>query len=216
MIQMKKRLIIKGPKVQDVGYRLFLFEIAESNALTGFQARNISEGVEILIEGEESNINNFVKTATTSFPPHAQVEKIITEDYEGIVMSIENFYRLFTLQQLVKMATTGIELLNKQDTLLEKQDQMLKKQDQMLEKQDIMLKKQDQMLEKQDIMIQKQDQMLEKQDQMLKKQDQMLEKQDIIIKEIRGLREDLRVFIEERFSKIEKEIAMIKEKIGLK
>jgi acylphosphatase len=199
---MKKRLIIKGPKVQDVGYRLFLFEIAESNALTGFQARNISEGIEILIEGEESNINNFVKTATTSFPPHAQVEKIITEDYEGIVMSIENFYRLFTLQQLVKMATTGIELLNKQDTLLEKQDQML-------EKQDIMLKKQDQMLEKQD-------QMLKKQDQMLKKQDQMLEKQDIIIKEIRGLREDLRVFIEERFSKIEKEIAMIKEKIGLK
>jgi acylphosphatase len=215
---MKKRLIIKGPKVQDVGYRLFLFEIAESNALTGFQARNISEGVEILIEGEESNINNFVKTATTSFPPHAQVEKIITEDYEGIVMSIENFYRLFTLQQLVKMATTGIELLNKQDTLLEKQDQMLEKQDimiqkqdimiqkqdimiqkqdQMLEKQDQMLKKQDQMLEKQDIMLkkqdqmlEKQDQMLEKQDQMLKKQDQMLEKQDIIIKEIRGLRED--------------------------
>jgi len=216
MIQMKKRLIIKGPKVQDVGYRLFLFEIAESNALTGFQARNINEGVEILIEGEESNINNFVKTATTSFPPHAQVEKIITEDYEGIVMSIENFYRLFTLQQLVKMATTGIELLNKQDTLLEKQDQMLEKQDIMIQKQDIMIQKQDQMLEKQDQMLKKQDQMLEKQDQMLKKQDQMLEKQDTIIKEIRGLREDLRVFIEERFSKIEKEIAMIKEKIGLK
>ncbi len=178
MIRMKKRLVIKGPKIQDVGYRLFLFEIAESNALTGFQARNISEGIEVLIEGEESNMNNFIKATITSFPPHAQVEKVITEDYERVVMSIENFYRLFTLQQLVKMATAGVELLEKQDTLLNKQDQMLKKQDTMIEKQEMMLKKQDEMLAKQDIMI---------------------EKQDIIIKEIKGLREDLKIFIEERF-----------------
>ncbi|MGC8948162.1 MAG: hypothetical protein ACP5OK_02350, partial [Thermoprotei archaeon] len=139
---------------------------------------NISEGIEVLIEREEAIMNNFIKATITSFPPHAQVEKVITEDYEGVVMSIENFYRLFTLQQLVKMATAGVELLEKQDTLLNKQDQMLKKQDTMIEKQEMMLKKQDEMLAKQDIMI---------------------EKQDIIIKEIKGLREDLKIFIEERF-----------------
>ena len=39
---MKKLLVIKGPKVRDVGYRLLLFELAESSGLVGFQARNVN------------------------------------------------------------------------------------------------------------------------------------------------------------------------------
>ena len=42
----------------------------------------------------------------------------------------------------------------------------------------------------------------------------MLEKQDETIKEIKGVREDLKSYMEERFERIEHEIAAIKVKIG--
>lgn len=102
--------MIKGPRVHDVGYRLFLLEIAESSSLISFQARNIEDGIEVLIEGTDANINNFLRIAPTTFPERAEVEKIIVEDYEGPIISVESFYRLFTLQQLVKMADAGIEM----------------------------------------------------------------------------------------------------------
>jgi len=43
----------------------------------------------------------------------------------------------------------------------------------------------------------------------------MLEKQDETIDEIRGLRYDMKAYMEQRFNKIEQEIVAIKEKIGL-
>jgi len=96
--------MIKGQKVQDVNYKLLLFEFAELNRLMGFHVRNIDGDVEVLMEGDEKNIDNFIKTVMISHPPHVKVEKIITKEYEGIVMSIESFYRLFKLQLLVEIA----------------------------------------------------------------------------------------------------------------
>ena len=43
----------------------------------------------------------------------------------------------------------------------------------------------------------------------------MLEKQDETIDEIRGLRYDLKAYMEKRFDRIEQEIIAIKEKIGI-
>jgi acylphosphatase len=234
---MKKRVIIRGDKVQDVGYRLFLLEVAESFGLKGFQARNVENYVEFLVEGEEKQVTAFIKFAKTNYPEFAKVEAVVDEDYDGNVMSIEGFYRSFSLNQLVKIVNTGISMLGRQDLMLEKQDSMLEKQDAllekqdkmlgkqdlmlgkmdlMLEKQDKMLEKQDKMLEKQDLMLGKMDIMLEKQDKVLEKQDKMLEKQDILINEVKDLRKDLKAYMEERFQKIELEIARIKEKIGIK
>jgi len=188
----KKKVTIRGEKVQDV--RLFLLEAAESIGLKGFQARNVENYVEFLIEGEEKQVTEFVNFARTNFPEFAKVEAVSEEDYEGSVMSIEGFYRSFSLNQLVKIVNAGISMLGKQDIMIEKQDSMLRKQD---------------------LMIEKQDKMLEKQDLMLKKQDKMLEKQDILINEVKELRKDLKAYMEERFQKIESEIAKIKEKIGI-
>jgi acylphosphatase len=227
---MKRRVIIKGDKVQDVGYRLFLLEVAESFGLKGFQARNVENYVEFLVEGEEKQVTAFIKFAKTNYPEFAKVEAVIDEDYDGNVMSIEGFYRSFSLNQLVKIVNTGISMLGRQDLMLEKQGSMLEKQDALLEKQDKMLGKQDLMLGKMDLMLEKQDKMLEKQDKMLEKQDLMLgkmdimlekqdkvlEKQDILINEVKDLRKDLKAYMEERFQKIELEIARIKEKIGIK
>jgi len=43
----------------------------------------------------------------------------------------------------------------------------------------------------------------------------MLEKQDMTIGEIRGLREDLKSYMEDRFDKLEHEIKIIKAKLGM-
>jgi hypothetical protein len=50
---------------------------------------------------------------------------------------------------------------------------------------------------------------------MLDKQDMMLDKQDETIGELRGLREDLKSYMEERFDKLEREIEIIKAKLGM-
>lgn len=63
----------------------------------------------------------------------------------------------------------------------------------------------------------KMDQMLDKQDQMLDKQDQMLEKQDETTGEIRDLRDDLVMHSNtERLTRMEKDIRVIKSKIGIR
>jgi len=212
----KRRILVKGSRVQDVGYRLFLYYEAENLGLAGLQARNVGKDVEILAEGEENCMNEFVKFIKENYPKHAEVEKVEVYDYNGVVMDIERYYRSLTVEQLAKIVDAGLGLVGGQSKILEKQDSMLKKQDSMLKKQDLMIQKQDEMLKKQDLMIQKQDLMIQKQDEMLKKQDLMIQKQDEMLNELRELRKDLKAFIDERFKRIEDEIKTIKEKIGLR
>lgn len=162
----KKKVVIKGEKVQDVGYRLFLLEAAESIGLKGFQARNVEDYVEFMVEGDDNKVAEFISFARTNYPELAKVEKVTVEDYEGNIMSIEGFYRSFSASQLVKIVNVGVSMLGKQDA-------------------------------------------------MSGKMDKMLEKQDVLISEVRNLREDLKAYMDERFRRLEMEIAKIKEKIRI-
>ena len=236
----RKRIVIKGEVVQDIGYRLFLYESAEAMDISKFQARNIEGGVEVLIGGEDISVDKFVEFIREERPERAEVEEIEEEEYKGKIKPIERFAQSFMLAQMGKFVNIGMEMLatekgikkdtgmtlEKQDLTLEKQDSMLEKQDSMLEKMDSMLGKQDSMLEKQDLMLGKQDSMLEKQDLMLGKQDETIgairevsEKIDLgkedIVAEISSLREDLRSYMENKFAGIEREITEIKVKIGM-
>ncbi|MGC8832345.1 MAG: acylphosphatase, partial [Thermoproteota archaeon] len=125
----KKKVIIKGEMVQDVGYRLFLLEAAESMGLRGFQARNVEDYVEFFVEGDDDRVMEFTSFARANYPELAKVEKVIVEDYEGNVTSIDGFYRSFSTSQLVKMVNIGVSMLQKQENMLQKQDDMLQKQD---------------------------------------------------------------------------------------
>ncbi len=149
---MKRRIVIKGEKVQDVGYRLFLLELTEQLGLRGFQAKNIGNHVECVIEGEEEKVRSFLEFIRSNHPEFASVRDIIDEEYQGNVMSVEGFYRLLSLQQLVKIVNAGLG---------------------------------------------------------------MLEKQDETIEEIKALRYDLKAWMDERFSRIEREISEIKTRIGM-
>lgn len=170
---MKRRIKIRGERVQDVGYRLFLMQFAEQLGLRGFQARNVVDGVECLVEGDEEKVKDFLELTRTRFPEFASVREVIDEEYEGSVMSTEGFYRMLSLEQLVKIVNVGLSMLEKQDAMLGKQDTMLGKMD------------------------------------------LMLEKQDAMIDEIRALRQDLKSWMDERLSRIEREIAEIKLRIGM-
>ncbi|MBO3841705.1 MAG: acylphosphatase [Candidatus Brockarchaeota archaeon] len=58
----KGRVLIRGSRVQDVGYRLFLLNLASESNLTGFQARNVdTDCVEALYEGGEEETKMFVE-----------------------------------------------------------------------------------------------------------------------------------------------------------
>ncbi len=172
--------MIKGDRVQDAGYRLFLLDAAEDLGLKGFQARNIKDYVEFIVEGDDDRVIEFIEFAKSNYPEFAKVDEVREEDYGGEVMSMDRFYHRFSVDQLAKIVNGGIGMIGRQDTMIEKQDLILGKMDLMLEK-----------------------------------QGEMLRKQDETIMEIRALREDLKSYMEERFEKIEREIAAIKAKIGL-
>ena len=215
----RKRIVIKGEVVQDIGYRLFLYESAEAMDISKFQARNIEGGVEVLIGGEDISVDKFVEFIREERPERAEVEEIEEEEYKGKIKPIERFAQSFMLAQMGKFVNIGMEMLAtekgiKKDTgmTLEKQDLTLEKQDSMLEKMDSMLGKQDSMLEKQDLMLGKQDETIGAIREVSEKID--LGKEDIVA-EISSLREDLRSYMENKFAGIEREITEIKVKIGM-
>ena len=69
--------------IQGVGFRPFIYRIAVKNGLKGY-VRNMGDaGVEILLEGEEKAINNFLKDLKEKKPPLAQIHEVITTKLSG-------------------------------------------------------------------------------------------------------------------------------------
>ena len=111
---MQKRLLIKGPKVHEVGYRLFLLDEAEFRSIPYLSARNIkneTEVVDVLMGGEKEQVESFIEFVRTNFPEDAEVDSISLEDYEGNIRTIESFSRSFSFSQLSKIARTGVAML---------------------------------------------------------------------------------------------------------
>jgi acylphosphatase len=163
---MKRRLIIKGDVVQDIGFRLFLYEHAEVLDITEFQARNIERAVEVLVGGDEAEVAKFVEFVEHERPERADVEDIVIEEYEGKIKPIDRFAQSFMLAQMGKFVNIGMEMLATEKAIKKNTGKILGKQDETLS-------------------------------------------------EIKGLREDLKSYMEERFERIEHEIAAIKAKIGV-
>jgi hydrogenase maturation protein HypF len=68
---------IKGI-VQGVGFRPFIFNLAENHHLTGW-VRNSSSGVEITVNGDKSDIDKFIAEIRLNAPPLARIDSVITE-----------------------------------------------------------------------------------------------------------------------------------------
>jgi hydrogenase maturation protein HypF len=87
--------------VQGVGFRPFIYRRAVHHWLTGYVRNCGDAGVEILLEGKEQDITNFLKDLQVKKPPLAQIHEIITTKIEG-----HNEYLRFT----IKRSSTETEL----------------------------------------------------------------------------------------------------------
>ena len=131
MVRIKKELIIEGKKVHNVGYRLFLMELAEELLITNFSAENNTidnkQQVIVHIDGEEKKVKEFIKIAKIKHPKNAVVDNdyLKVSDYENDIRTLESFSRSFSASQLSKIATAGVSMLDKQDKTLEKQDKTI-------------------------------------------------------------------------------------------
>ena len=88
-MNMKLKIKIAGPKVHDVGYRVFLLKHAMNLALPGLSTYNWEENgqqeVIALVEGDETRIAAFRQMVEKNKPELAEVSKVTSEDYNGEV-----------------------------------------------------------------------------------------------------------------------------------
>jgi len=182
----KTKITIRGNRVQDVGYRLFLLN--RTHGLKGFEASNIGADLIVLIEGDENNVNKFVQIVKSEKPPLADVSEVVVEGYDGEVMDVKEYREQLSLEQLVKIATVGVEMRDDIKTMLKKQDETLA-----------------------EIRATRN----ELKEEIRAARNELREEIRATRDEIRALREDLKQYMDRRFEKIEREIALIKQKIGL-
>ena len=76
---MKKHIVITG-KVQNVGYRYWLYKEAIEKNISGWVRNKISGEVEALVIGNDTDINNLIKLCKKG-SPLSKVTEIKVQDY---------------------------------------------------------------------------------------------------------------------------------------
>ena len=134
---MKLKVIIKGRKIHDVGYRVLLVNKAISFGLDNFNTFNTFiddvQAVIAVIEGNDEIIEEFKAFINTTGQKDADVESINIEEYKNAVPPIERCMQAFQMEQWGKGIPILTKMLDKHDSMLDKQDSMLGKQDSMIE-----------------------------------------------------------------------------------
>ena len=122
---MKRKIKITGPKVHDVGYRVFLLKNAMNLALPGLSTYNWEENgqqeVIALVEGDETRIAPFLQAIEKNKPKLAEVSKVTSEPYDGDVGRTSEVAMLFSFVQLDKAIPL---LLDMRDDLKEMKGDM--------------------------------------------------------------------------------------------
>ena len=77
---MKKHIVITG-KVQNVGYRYWLYKEAIEKNISGWVRNKISGEVEALVIGNDTDINNLIKLCKKG-SPLSKVTKIKVQNYQ--------------------------------------------------------------------------------------------------------------------------------------
>jgi acylphosphatase/gas vesicle protein len=193
----KVKITIKGRRVQDVEYRLFL--LSKAHSLKGFEASNLGEELIALVEGDENIVDRFVQIVKSEKPPSAEVSEVVVERYGGEVMDVKEYREQLSLEQLAKIATVGVEMRDDIKTMLNKQDETLA---------EIRATRNEL---KDEIRATRN----ELREEIRATRSELKEEIRATRDEIRALREDLKQYMDRRFEKLEREIALIKQKIGL-
>ena len=81
-------------RVQGVGFRPFVYRLAEKYGIKGYVLNNM-EGVEILAEGEENSLLNFIESLDFEKPPLA----VINNKYVDFSEQVSFFYKKFEIKE---------------------------------------------------------------------------------------------------------------------
>jgi acylphosphatase len=115
---MKLKITITGPKVQGVGYRPYLAELAMRLVLRGFEVYNDDGNTVItLLEGDEQRIKKFVDTATNNRPLLAMVDNVTSDEFTGEVMPLWQFASINTATQMNKAVPLLLAMKKNTDLL---------------------------------------------------------------------------------------------------
>lgn len=210
---MKRLTAYVSGKVQKAGFRARVMEIARILKVKG-TVENLEDGrVKIVAESDEDKLKLFeeaidIKNTLINVSSIEKQYSDATGEYSKfckMVDSGETDSRIDAAAFHLKDLTVAVNNMN--DNLGGKMDVTIQKQDQMLSKQDQMLEKQDKILDKQDKMLVVQGKMLDVQHQMLDMQGQILYSQHDLLDEVRESRKDLKSYLEQRFEKLEGEVA---------
>lgn len=155
---MRLTAIVSG-KVQQVGYRARVIDIANGFGIKGMIENLLDGRVKIIAEGDPEKLKWFESAIDikNTLIDVSSIEKEYSparnefDNFGKLVGKGETDARLDTAVGYLKEIASGINKMN--DNLGSKMDKMLEKQDQMIEKQDLMLDKQDTVIGKQDELL---------------------------------------------------------------
>jgi acylphosphatase len=200
----KIRATVSG-RVQNVGYRAKVIRIAKDFGLTGF-IQNLDDGrVWIIAESENGDFGKFLDAIWIK---NTLIDVVDVEvEHADATGDFADFYKL------VGEGETDERLDKASDYLKEMIDVMKAGFGSLDSKTDMMI---DVMKAGFGSLDSKTDVMIEKQDAMLGKQDVMHRKQDETTTEIRGLREDMKTYMDRKFGEIESELDVIKSALRAK
>ena len=127
--KMKTKIIITGEKVHEVGYRFFLADSANAYGIYNFRAYNTTvndlQAVVVMAEGEEEDVKSYLEFVKENFPEHASVNEVNVEEYKGYIPTIDSFLLTFMAGQLNKGVPAILRIDEKQDKMLQKQDETI-------------------------------------------------------------------------------------------
>ena len=179
----RARIIVKG-RVQRVGYRDEVEEIARRLGIKGFVENIKPYDIRIVTEGEDEAISEFIERIKIKrFPIDVESVEVNFEDFKGEFEYFE-IKRGDWQEELGERLDTAGKLLYRSVELAERSVELSARSVELGEE---------------SVSIGK----------------RMLEKQDETINEIKGLREDLKSYMEERFDRLEHEVMAIKAKLGM-
>lgn len=126
---MKLKITIAGPKVHEVGYRVFLLKHAMNLALPGLSTYNWEENgqqeVIALVEGDEARIAAFRQMVEKNKPELAEVSGLAFEDYEGDVGRASEVAMSCSFVQLDKAIPLLLSMNDKMECMIGRQDVMI-------------------------------------------------------------------------------------------
>jgi len=179
----RARIIVKG-RVQRVGYRDEVEEIARRLGIKGFVENIKPYDIRIVTEGEDEAISEFIERIKIKrFPIDVESVEVSFEDFKGEFEYFE-IKRGDWQEELGERLDTAGKLLYRSVELSERAVELGERSVELGEE---------------SVSIGK----------------RMLEKQDETITEIKGLREDLKSYMEERFDRLEHEVMAIKARLGM-